>query len=179
VKVGDVFSIANVNAVNPQNRQSVGKARYFVVLPPSGTPSNGTYAPNYDPVTGADMGGTYTSDGSGKLQLTVANACITGGAFQSVDAAPAPSANLTFVAGSGASGPQNLAFHRDAYTLVSADLPLPGGVDMAARASHKGIGMSIRVVRQYTVNNDALPTRLDILYGHAPLYREMGCRVSG
>lgn len=179
VKVGDVFSVANVNAVNPQNRQSVGKARYFVVVAPSGTPSNGTYAPNYDPITGADMGGTYTSDGSGKLQLTVANACITGGAFQSVDAVPVNSANLTFAAGSGVSGPQNLAFHRDAYTLVSADLPLPGGVDMAARAAHKDIGMSIRVVRQYTINNDALPTRLDVLYGHAPLYREMGCRVSG
>lgn len=179
VKVGDVFSIANVNAVNPQNRQSVGKARYFVVLPPSGTPSNGTYAPNYDPVTGVDMGGTYTSDGSGKLQLTVANACITGGSFQSVDAAPQTSANLTFVAGSGVSGPQNLLFHRNAYTLVSADLPLPGGVDMAARASHKDVGISIRLVRQYTINNDALPTRADILYGHAPLYREMGARVSG
>lgn len=179
VKVGDVFSCANVNAVNPQNRQSVGKARYFVVLPPSGTPSNGTYAPNYDPITGVDMGGTYTSDGSGKLQLTVANACISGGAFQSVDAAPVNSANLTFVAGSAVSGPQNLLFHRDAFTLVSADLPLPGGVDMAARAAHKDIGVSIRTVRQYTINNDALPTRLDVLYGYAPLYREMGCRVSG
>jgi hypothetical protein len=179
VKVGDVFSCANVNAVNPQNRQSVGKPRFFVVLPPVGTPSNGTYAPNYDPVTGVDMGGTYTSDGSGKLQLTVANACITGGAFQSVDAAPVNSAALTFAAGSGVSGPQNLMFHRDAFTLVSADLPLPGGVDMAARAAHKDIGMSIRVVRQYTINNDALPTRLDVLYGYAPLYREMGARISG
>jgi hypothetical protein len=179
VKVGDVFSCANVNAVNPQNRQSVGKPRFFVVLPPVGTPSNGTYSPNYDPVTGVDMGGTYTSDGSGKLQLTVANACITGGAFQSVDAAPVNSAALTFVAGSGVSGPQNLMFHRDAFTLVSADLPLPGGVDMAARAAHKDIGMSIRVVRQYTINNDALPTRLDVLYGYAPLYREMGARISG
>lgn len=178
-KVGDVFSVANVNAVNPQNRQSVGKPRFFVVLPPAGTPANGTYAPNLDPITGVDMGGTYTSDGTGKLQLTVANACITGGSFQSVDAAPANSANLTFAAAGGMSGPQNMLFHRDAFALVSADLPLPGGVDMAARAAHKDIGMSIRVVRQYTINNDALPTRLDILYGMAPLYREMGCRVSG
>lgn len=179
VKVGDVFSIANVNAVNPQNRQSVGRVRYFVVLPPAGTLSNGSYAPAYDPITGVDMGGTYTSDGTGKLQLTVANACITGGAFQSVDAAPVNSANLTFVAGSAVSGPQNLAFHRDAFTLVSADLPLPGGVDMAARAAHKDVGVSIRLVRQYTINNDALPTRADVLYGYAPLYREMMCRVSG
>ena len=179
VKVGDVFSIANVNAVNPQNRQTVGKARWFVVIIPVGTPANGTYSPNIDPVSGQDIGGTYTSDGSGKLQLTIAACVISGGQFQNVDAAPANSAGLTFAAGSSVTGPQNLAFHRDAYTLVSADLPLPGGVDMAARAAAKDVGISIRVVRQYTISNDALPTRLDVLYGFAPLYREMGARVSG
>lgn len=179
VKVGDVFSVAGVNAANPQNRQSVGKGRFFVVVAPTGALSNGTYAANLDPVTGVDMGGTYTSDGSGKLQLTVQNACISGGQYQNVDAAPANSAGLTFAAGANAAGPQNLAFHRDAFTLVSADLPLPGGVDMAARAAAKDVGMSIRVVRQYTINNDALPTRLDVLYGYAALYPEFGARVSG
>lgn len=179
VKVGDVFSIANVNAVNPQNRQTVGKARWFVVIIPTGTPANGTYSPNIDPVTGQDVGGTYTSDGSGKLQLSIAACVISGGQFQNVDAAPANSANLTWAATSAVQGPQNLAFHRDAFTLVSADLPLPGGVDMAARAAAKDVGLSIRVVRQYTISNDALPTRLDVLYGMAPLYREMGARVSG
>jgi hypothetical protein len=181
VKVGDVFSVANVFAVNPQNRKAVGggKPRYFVVRPPVGTPAAGTYTANIDPITGVDIGGTYTSSGTGTLQLTIASTCISAGQFQNVSGAPANSANLTFVAGTSASGPQNLAFHRDAFTLVSADLPLPSGVDMGARASHKDIGLSIRVVRQYTISNDALPTRLDVLYGIAPLYRELGCRVTG
>jgi hypothetical protein len=178
VKVGDVFSIANVNAVNPQNRQTVGKPRFFVVVIPAAL-ANGTYAPNIDPISNTDIGGTYTSDGSGKLQLTIASCVISGGQFQNVDAAPVNSANLTWAATSAVQGPQNLAFHRDAFTLVSADLPLPGGVDMAARAAAKDVGVSIRVVRQYTISNDALPTRLDVLYGMAPLYREMGGRVSG
>jgi hypothetical protein len=179
--VGDVFSIANVLAVNPQNRNIVGggKARFFVVTIPNGSLSNGTYAAKIDPVSGVDVGGTYTSDGSGKLQLTIASTVISGGQFQNVNAAPVNSAALTFVGTGAAVGPQNLAFHRNAFTLASADLPLPGGVDMAARASHKDVGMSIRVVRQYTIGNDALPTRLDCLYGFAPLYREAGCRVSG
>jgi hypothetical protein len=179
VKVGDVFSAAGVNAVNPQNRQSVGKGRFFVVVAPTGALSNGTYAPNLDPITGVDMGGTYTSDGTGKLQLTVQNACIYGGQYQSVDAAPVNSAALTFVAGANAVGPQNLAFHKNSFTLVSADLPVPGGVDMAARAASKDVGLSIRTVRQYTINNDALPTRLDVLYGYAALYPEFGARVTG
>lgn len=177
LNVGDVFSIANVNMVNPQNRAKVNQVRYFVVRPPVGTPSNGTFSPTYD-VFGNVVGGTYTSDGSGLLQVTVANACISGGQFQNVDAAPANSAAITLYA-SNKTSPQSLAFHRDAYTLVSADLPLPGGVDMAARASAKDVGFSIRVVRQYTINNDALPTRLDVLYGIAPLYRELACRVAG
>lgn len=177
LNVGDVFSVAGVNMVNPQNRQAVNQARYFVVRPPVGTPSAGTFSPVTD-AFGNVVGGTYTSDGSGNLQVTIATACITGGAFQNVSAAPANNAAITLYASNKVS-PQSLAFHRDAFTLVSADLPMPGGVDMAARASHKDIGMSIRVVRQYTINNDALPTRLDVLYGIAPLYREMACRVAG
>jgi hypothetical protein len=41
------------------------------------------------------------------------------------------------------------------------------------------VGLSIRTVRQYTINNDALPTRLDVLYGYAALYPEFGARVTG
>ncbi len=177
LNVGDVFSIASVFMVNPQSRQTTSQVRYFVVRPPVGTPSNGTFVPATD-IFGNVVGGTYTSDSGGLLQVTVASACISAGQFQNVSAAPANSANITLYA-TNKNSPQSLAFHKDAFTLVSADLPLPGGVDMAARASSKDVGMSIRVVRQYTINNDALPTRLDVLYGVAPLYREMACRVAG
>jgi P22 coat protein - gene protein 5 len=177
VNVGDTFTIAGVYMVNPQNRAATKQLRTFVVRPPVGTPSNGTFSPVTD-VFGNVVGGTYTSDSSGNLQLTVAVAVISAGQFQNVSAAPANNAAVT-ATGTGVTGPQSLAFHKDAFALVSADLPLPGGVDMAARASHKDVGMSIRVVRQYTIGNDALPTRLDVLYGVAPLYRELACRVSG
>lgn len=181
LNVGDVFTIGagagGVYMVNPQNRAATKQLRYFVVRPPVGTPSNGTFTPVTD-IFGNVVGGTYTSDGSGLLQVTVANALISAGQFQNVDKAPANSAAINLFA-SNVTSPQSLAFHRDSFTLVSADLPLPGGVDMAARAAHKDVGMSIRVVRQYTINNDALPTRLDVLYGIAPLYRELSCRVAG
>jgi len=177
LNVGDTFTMAGVYMVNPQNRAATSTLRSFVVRPPVGTPSNGTFVPVTD-VFGNVVGGTYTSDSSGLLQVTVANAVISAGQFQNVGVAPANSAGITLFATNKIS-PQSLAFHRDAFTLVSADLPLPGGVDMAARAAHKDIGVSIRVVRQYTINNDALPTRLDVLYGVAPLYRELGVRVAG
>ena len=63
--------------------------------------------------------------------------------------------------------------HRNAFTLAVADLELPEGVHFAGRASDKEIGLSMRVVRQYTINNDSIPTRLDVLYGWAPLYQSL------
>jgi hypothetical protein len=177
LNVGDVFTVAGMYMANPQSRVATKVLRTFVVRPPVGTPSNGTFAPSAD-VFGNITGGTYTSDAGGLLQVTIAVCAITGGQFQNVSAAPVNSAAIVLFA-SNQTSPQSLAFHKDAFTLVSADLPLPGGVDMAARASHKDIGVSIRVVRQYTINNDALPTRLDVLYGVAPLYRELSVRVAG
>lgn len=177
LNVGDVISIANVFMVNPQARQATSQVRYFVVMPFTGTPSAGTFAATTD-VFGNVNGGTYTASGSGTCQIQIAEAIISAGQYQNVNAAPVNGAAITLYASNKVS-PQSLAFHRGAFTLVSADLPLPGGVDMAARASHKDVGFSIRVVRQYTINNDALPTRVDVLYGMAPLYRSFSCRVAG
>jgi hypothetical protein len=53
-------------------------------------------------------------------------------------------------------------------------------VEFAARAyDDEDVGMSIRVVSQYTINNDSEPTRCDVLYGPASLYRTLGLRVAG
>lgn len=160
LKKGDVISIANVFPVNPQNRQIYGnKTRTFVVQ--------------------ADL----TITGSSTGQLTVAPAIITAGQFQNVSVT-STSATATVtpysigVSGAGLTSPQNVLFHKNAFTCVMVDLPLPGGVDMAARASSKEAGMSIRVVRQYTINNDQLPARFDVLFGWAPLYQELACRVA-
>ena len=87
-------------------------------------------------------------------------------------------ANVTQFNSTGQVSPQNMLFHRTAFTLATADLELPEGVHFAGRASDKEIGLSLRVVRQYTINNDSIPTRLDVLYGWAPLYPELACRIA-
>jgi hypothetical protein len=158
---GDTISIANVFAANPQNRQAYGsnRTRSFVV--------NAT-------VTGA----------AGTISVNVSPAIITGGQFQNV-VVGATSATATVTPFSIASttagaivSPQNIVYHRNAFTLAMADLMLPGGTVESSRASSKLAGVSVRVVRQYTINNDAIPTRLDVLYGWAPLYPELACRVA-
>jgi hypothetical protein len=75
--------------------------------------------------------------------------------------------------------PQVIVLHKSAFALAFADLPLPRGVEEAARANDSDIGMSMRMVTQYTVNNDAMPTRCDVLYGYAGLYRSLAVRVAG
>ena len=154
---GDVIQIAGVFAVNPQNRAAYGsgKLRNFVV-----------------------QSTTAVATGGGTA-VTVSPAIITGGQFQNVVVqTTSATAVVTPFNNTGTVSPQNLVFHKNFATLATADLELPDGVHFAGRASDKDLGLSIRVVRQYTINNDSIPTRLDVLYGWAPLYPELGCRVA-
>jgi hypothetical protein len=73
--------------------------------------------------------------------------------------------------------PQNLIFHENAITLATADLLMPQGVDMASRQVHNGISM--RIVRQYDINNDRMPCRIDVLYGIKVLRPELAVRLWG
>jgi len=156
LNAGDVIQIAGVYAVNPQNRQAYGgnKLRNFVVT------------------------STATAT-TGGVSVTVSPAIITAGQFQNVTVTSTSStAVVTPFASSGEVSPQNIMTHRSAFTLATADLELPDGVHFAGRASDKELGLSMRVVRQYTINNDSIPTRIDVLYGWAPLYPELACRVA-
>jgi len=163
LNAGDTFTIAGVYATNPQNRQPYGtnKLRSFVVKQAVSVASGSS------------------------VSVTVSPAVISGGQFQNVSIpVPSASAAVTFFAsqynasGNGVVSPQNIVMHRNAFTMAMADLELPEGVHFAGRASDKEIGLSMRVVRQYTINNDSIPTRVDVLYGWAPLYPELACRVA-
>jgi hypothetical protein len=157
LKQGDVIQIDGVYAVNPQNRQAYGsnKLRNFVVT------SNVTVAT------------------SGTTSVTVSPAVITAGQFQNVSIPTASAtAAVTPFNKTGTVSPQNIVMHKNAFCLATADLELPDGVHFAGRASDKELGLSLRVIRQYTINNDSIPTRVDVLYGWAPLYPELACRVA-
>ena len=173
--IGDVITVAGAYAVNPQSRQAVGsnRLRQFVVIAPQASLTNGTYA-----------NGVYSSKSDGTLDFYVTECGIYAGQFQNISAQPASNAaitlwgNATSTQYAGTVSPQGIAMHRDAVALAFADLDLPGGVDMAARAVDEEGGMSFRIVRQYTINNDALPARCDVLYGYGSLYRNLGCRIA-
>ena len=152
LNAGDTFTIDGVYAVNPVSLISTGKLRQFVVL----------------------------EDVRGGTELTISPAIVgPGSPYQTVVALPANGASITFI---GASTPNKtvdlgLAFHKDAFTLVTVDLPLPGGVDMAARASDDQLGISLRVIRDYIPTTDELVTRIDVLYGWSVLRPDFAVKI--
>jgi hypothetical protein len=156
LNVGDIFTVAGVYAVNPQSRQSTGALQQFVV-------------------TAQASSGAST----GPATISIAPAITPSGQFQNVTASPADDAVITVYGAASLQYATNLVHHRDAFVLGSADLPLPKGVDMAARVADPESGLSVRMVRAYDVVNDLFVTRLDVLYGWALLYPQLACRVAG
>ncbi len=191
--VGDTLQVAGLYPVNPQNRGRYGNAtKQFVVLPPGGyAQMTGVAAPGGPQFAPATLAagtfnaatGQYTSSGSGTLSVLVGEVAITGGQFQNCAATSAftgtPAVTINGGAVSGTNSTENLYFHRDAFTMAVVDLPLPRTAVEAERAEDEDLGLSLRIVTQYTINNDAEPTRIDVAYGFASLFRSVGYRVSG
>jgi hypothetical protein len=71
---------------------------------------------------------------------------------------------------------QNLMYHRDAFTFVTADLPIMA--DAAECVRRVQDGLSMRVWKGSDIRNDELLMRIDILYGWKALRPEWACRIS-
>ena len=152
IKAGDVFTIADCFAVNPQTRESTGSLFQFVAL--------------------ADATATLTA-----ITVNVAPIYTSANALATVDSFPVAGKAVVFVGAASSQYAQNLVYHKDAITFATADLLLPQGVDMASRQVHNGI--SLRVVRQYDINNDRMPCRIDVLYGYSTIRPQMAVRMWG
>ena len=152
LNVGDVFTITNVFTVNPQNRQTTGALQNFVVT------------------------ATANSDGGGNSTISIYPAITTTGAYQTVTNSPANGATISVKGNASTAYAQNIAFVRDCFGLVCVPMELPQGVDFAAREMYRNVSM--RILRAYDIWNDTLPARVDILYGTATYYPELGCRLT-
>lgn len=156
---GDIITFAGVFGVNAQNRQALATLAQWVVTQ------------------------NVVSSGGGAATIPIAgpsgNGLITAGPFMNASASPANNAAIV-VNGASGTGPTSraLAFHPDAFCLGMADLVLPGGVDIAERASSKELAASLRLIRAYDINQDRFPFRADVLYGVTTLYPELACRVT-
>lgn len=156
IAAGDTFTVAGVFAVNPQSRQSTRVLRQFTAL------------------------SAATADGTGNATVSIfpaINTTTVNAQYQTVTAGPANAAAVVFDVAANTQYTVNLAFHRDAFTFASADLLVPGGVDMAGVRQHNGVSM--RMVRAYNINTDIFACRLDVLFGVRPVYNELAVRIAG
>ena len=147
-KKGDIITLVGVNRVHPETKADTGSLQPFVVT--------------------ADYAG-----GAGNVSISPA-IVVTGGR-QNVTASPASGAAIAKVGAASGVYKPSLAFHKDAFAFATADLVMPGGVDFAAREVMDGLSM--RIVRQYSISNDQFPTRLDVLWGCKTIRPELACRI--
>jgi hypothetical protein len=153
LKKGDVFTIANVFAVNPVTKQVTTVLQQFVV--------------------NADI----SADGAGLAALNISPAIITSGAYQNVNAAPADNAAITVLGTASTAYPQNLVMHKNALALVTRPLEIPQGASWSARETYNGLSM--RIISDYDISSDKQKTRLDMLYGVKAIYPDLACRLVG
>ncbi len=149
---GEVFTVANVYSVHPETKISTGVLQNFVLTADAGGQGSQTWAISPAP--------TYNSPA---------------GARDNVNRLPTANDLITFTGTASDSFSQSMVYHPDAFTFATADLVMPGGVDMASRAVKDGV--SIRLVRQFDINNGYFPCRLDVLWGMKTIRPQLACRI--
>ena len=154
--VGDVIMIESLYAVHPETKVSTGKLMQFVVTATATPGAGGGNLSIYPNIvtSGARQNCTGLADGKAIYK-------------RESDESTAIGTSADYYVG--------LGFHKDAFAFATADLVMPKGVDFSAREVMDGI--SIRIVRQYDINNDNLPCRLDVLYGYKAIRPELACRL--
>lgn len=149
LKAGDTFKIAGVNAVNPISYVDTGVLQEFTL--------------------------TVDVSGSSTATLTFSPAIITSGQLQTVTAAPANDAAVSFTGATGTVGAtmtattsrQSLLFNKAAFAFVNADLKKNLAGAVTARKSDPDAKVSMRWVEQYNIQTDQMPSRVDMLVGNA------------
>jgi hypothetical protein len=154
--VGDVFTIADVYAINRETKQRYSHLQQFVITTAHTNDGTDTWVVSPTPVTsGAKQNVELVSAGASKAIVNVA-------------AGGSGAASAVYV--------QNLAYHKDAFTFVTADLYMDSGARMS-RANIEGVAM--RLWRGNDIINDKFPMRLDVLYGYKTVKPEWAVRVRG
>ena len=154
INAGDVFTVAGVYACHPETKASLGYLQQYVATAAS------TGAVTVSPATII----------SGAKQ----NVCSSTGAAIAVTAYN--SQVLTFVGTASTAYRRNLMYHKDAFTFVTADLPIMANAEKCVRRTQDGI--SLRVWTDGDIRNDELLLRIDILYGFKTLRPEWSTQIT-
>lgn len=157
IKAGDILTFDGVYDVHPETKVNTGKLKTFVAQ--------------------ADL--TLTT-AANAYTATVKPGLIygSGNAFQNCvlsGVANTDGLTVTRIGAASSAFGQDLQFHKDAFVFGTADLEDVSKYGAwGARDSMDGISM--RIARQYDITNDAVPSRIDVLFGFDALYPELASR---
>lgn len=160
LNVGDIITIASVNAVNRVTKQSQQTVRQFVVT--ANVLSGALAIPIYPAIVPGGVGYVPTT-GQNAQQ------------YQTVDVSPANGAAISLFTNASATYRKNIAFAPQAVTMVTADLEKPPMIE-CARKEYDGI--SLRTLRAYVPGTDQTVTRTDCLFGFLYVRPEWGVIVA-
>jgi hypothetical protein len=144
--VGSVFTFELSKAVHPETKVSYSHLQQFTVTAATTT------------------------------LITFSPAIYASGVNKNVSVLPLDNDDVVFVGNLSTSYVHNLMYHKDAFTFVTADLPLMADASKCVRKTFDGL--SIRLWQASDIRNDELLTRLDILYGYKALRPEWACRIT-
>ncbi len=154
--VGSVFTIDGLYDCHPETKQKYSHLKQLTIT----------------------AVGTISSNNQ---EFTISPPIYVSGARQNAWTATGAAAeledNATTLFGS-ASGVyrQNLMYHRDAFSFVTADLPIMADAAECVRKVQDGLSM--RVWKGSDIRNDEMLMRIDILYGWIAKRPEWACRIS-
>jgi hypothetical protein len=147
--VGDVITIQGVNACHPETKSDLGYLKEFAVTAAVATAASA---------------------------IAITPSIVVSGAKQNVVAALVNNATIGKAAGNALTSLKpSVFFHEQAFAFGTADLVMPDGVDFSARRVMDGVSM--RVIRDYTINDDSFPCRIDVIYGSTILRNSQAVRV--
>lgn len=154
-KAGQIFTIANVKAINPETKTAYTFDQTFVIT---------------EDVTASTT--TVTLKISPAIQFTASG----NNSRDTVNSLPANSAALTFAGAANASYNVNIGFHEEAFTFATVDMEPLWGLENAS-ATREGIRM--RIVKGADITNNKNLCRVDVLAGWKTIRPQFACRLAG
>ena len=163
-KTGDVFAVANVNAVNPMTRRVTTTATQKTFVIPTDA-----------------FGNDQSITASGTSVTVPISPTIYGpdSPYQNVDRFPTAGDALTLFPGTsspnGKSGKQAIAMSKDAFGIVGVKLEIPEACEMSSQQKDPDTGIYVAFLRMMDPQQRKMINRFDVCLGFGNLYSDSCC----
>lgn len=149
LKKGEIVTLVGCNRVHPETKADTGALQQFTLV--------------------ADVA---TSDTS----MIVSPGIVISGPFQNCTAAPTTANAIKKIGVASTAYGVSLAYHKDAFAFVTADLIMDPSMGWASRQVMDGISM--RIWKQGDIINNKIPCRMDVAYGFKTIRAQLACRLA-